>query len=293
MTPRDIGALLLVAFLWGMNFAVVKAGLAELPPIFFVALRFAAVALVLLPFVRLSRHKLGQLVALSVTLGGLHFSMMFVGLRGLDVATAAIAIQLQVPFAAILAAVAFRDRLGWRRLLGMAIAFAGVALIAGEPRFDGNLLPLALVVTAALVWSIANIQIKALGEEVDVFALSAWVALLAAPQLFLASFVLEDGQVAALLAASWVAWSSIAYQVVMVTIIGYGIWYWNMRRHPVNQVMPFTLLVPLFGVLSGILFFDERLTVPMMIGSAATIVGVAIIVLRRPRVVAPSTKGGL
>jgi O-acetylserine/cysteine efflux transporter len=119
------------------------------------------------------------------------------------------------------------------------------------------------------------------------------VALLAAPQLFLVSYVLEDGQMAALLASGWVAWSSIAYQVVMVTIFGYGIWYWNMRRHPVNQVMPFSLLVPLFGVLSGILFFDERLTVPMMVGSAATIVGVAIIVIRRPRVIAPSTKGGL
>jgi O-acetylserine/cysteine efflux transporter len=272
MTPRDVGALLLVAAVWGMNFAVVKVGLAELPPIFFVALRFAAVAVVLLPFVRLSRNKLPQLVALSVTLGGLHFSMMFIGLRSLDVATSAIAIQLQVPFAAILAAIVFKDKLGWRRLLGMAIAFGGVALIAGEPRFGGNLLPLVLVVSAALVWSIANIQIKALGDEVDVFALSAWVALLA---------------------ASWRAWGAIAYQVVLVTIFGYGVWYSVMRRHPINQVMPFTLLVPLFGVLSGIIFLDERLTVPMLIGSAATIAGVAIIVVRRPRVVAPSTKGGL
>ena len=293
MTPLDVAGLLLVTFVWGMNFAVVKAGLAELPPIFFVALRFTGVALTLLPFVRLSRRKLGQLVLLSVTLGGLHFSMMFVGLRGLDVATAAIAIQLQVAFAAILAAIAFKDRLGWRRLLGMAIAFTGVALIAGEPRLDSNLQPLALVVTAALVWSLANIQIKALGDEVDVFALSAWVALLAAPQLYLASYLLEDGQVAALLASSWIAWGSIAYQVVVVTILGYGIWYWNMRRHPVSQVMPFTLLVPLFGVLSGIVFFDERVTLPMLIGGASTIAGVAIIVIRRPRIVAPSTKGGL
>lgn len=293
MTPLDIGGLVLVSALWGVNFAVVKAGLTELPPIFFVALRFAAVAVVLVPFVRLSRRKLPQLVVLSVTLGGLHFSMMFVGLRGIDVATAAIAIQMQVPFAAILAAIVFKDKLGWRRLLGMAIAFAGVALIAGEPRFDGNLLPLALVIGAALVWSVANIQIKALGDEVDVFALSAWVAVLAAPQLFLASWLLEDGQIDALRAAGWIAWGSIAYQVIMVTIIGYGIWYWNMRRHPVNQVMPFTLLVPLFGVASGIVFFDERLTWPMIVGSCATLVGVAIIVIRRPRIIAPSTKGGL
>lgn len=292
MSARDIAGLLLVALVWGVNFAVVKAGLAELPPVFFVALRFAAVALVLVPFVRLPRQKLGRLVLLSITLGGLHFSLMFVGLRDLDVATAAIAIQLQVPFAAILAAVFLDDRLGWRRLAGMAIAFAGVALIAGEPRIGGNLLPLALVVSAALVWAVANIQIKALGD-IDVFALSAWVAVLAAPQLFVASLLLEDGQWTALAAAGWTAWGSIAYQVVLVTILGYGIWYWNMQRHAVNQVMPFTLLVPLFGVLSGIVFFDERLTGPMIAGGLATIAGVAVVVIRRPRIVAPSTKGGL
>lgn len=293
MSLLDIAGLLLVAVVWGVNFAVVKSGLAELPPVFFVAIRFVAVAAILVPFVRLPRDKLPQLAALSVTLGALHFGPMFMGLRDLDVATAAIAIQLQVPFAAVLAALFFGDRLGWRRLLGMVIAFGGVAVIAGEPRLGGSLGPLALVVFAALVWSIANIQIKALGDEVDVFALSAWVALLAAPQLFLVSFLLEDGQWAALSGASALAWFSLAYQVVMVTILGYGIWYWVMRRHPVNQVMPFTLLVPLFGVLSGVVFFDERLTWPMLAGGAATIVGVAIIVIRRPRMVAPATKSGL
>jgi O-acetylserine/cysteine efflux transporter len=293
MSALDIGGLLLVAVVWGINFAVVKAGLAELPPVFFVAIRFVAVAAVLIPFTRLPRHKLPQLAALSVTLGALHFGPMFIGLRGLDVATAAIAIQLQVPFAAILAALFLGDKLGWRRLLGMATAFAGVAVIAGEPRLDANLVSLFMVVGAALVWAVANIQIKALGDEVDVFALSAWVALFAAPQLFAVSYLLEDGQWTALAAASPLGWFSLAYQVVMVTILGYGIWYWAMRRHPVSQVMPFTLLVPLFGVLSGIVFFDEELTWPMIAGGAATILGVAIIVIRRPRVVAPSTKAGL
>jgi O-acetylserine/cysteine efflux transporter len=46
-------------------------------------------------------------------------------------------------------------------------------------------------------------------------------------------------------------------------------------------------------VLSGIVFFDERLTWPMLAGGAATIIGVAIIVIRRPRMVAPATKSGL
>jgi O-acetylserine/cysteine efflux transporter len=77
-------------------------------------------------------------------------------------------VQIQVPFAAILAAVVFKERLHWRRLLGIAIAFLGVLLIAGEPRFAGQLAALALILAAACVWATASIQIKLLGEDIEV-----------------------------------------------------------------------------------------------------------------------------
>ena len=293
MTLPMIGALLAVTVVWGFNFAVVKTGLGIMPPIAFVALRFAVVGVMLLPWLRWPQRRLPDLVLLSVILGVVHFSLMFTGMRGLDVATASIAIQLQVPFAAILAAIFFKETLHWRRLTGMAIAFAGVVLIAGEPRLSGNLLPLFLVIAAACTWAGATIQIKRIGDDVDVLALNGWVALLAAPQLALLSWAIEDGQLSAIAAADWRLWLSVAFQALLVTIFGYSVWYRLMRRFSVNQVMPFTLLVPLFGVLSGVIFFDDRLTLLMMIGGLCTIVGIAIIIIRRPRVIAPSTKAGL
>jgi O-acetylserine/cysteine efflux transporter len=293
MTLSMIGTLLAVTVVWGFNFAVVKTGLSIVPPIAFVALRFAVVGVMLLPWLRWPQRRFRDLVVLSVILGVVHFSLMFTGMRGLDVATASIAIQLQVPFAAILAAIFFGETLHWRRLTGMAIAFAGVVLIAGEPRLSGNLLPLFLVIAAACTWASATIQIKRIGDDVDVLALNGWVALLAAPQLALLSWAIEDGQLAAIAAADWRLWLSVAFQALLVTIFGYSVWYRLMRRFSVNQVMPFTLLVPLFGVLSGVIFFDDRLTLLMIIGGVCTIVGVAIIIIRRPRVIAPSTKAGL
>jgi O-acetylserine/cysteine efflux transporter len=293
MTLPMIGVLLAVTVVWGLNFAIVKTGLGIVPPIAFVALRFAVVGLMLLPWLRWPPPRLRDLVVLSVVLGVVHFSLMFTGMRGLDVATASIAIQLQVPFAAILAAIFFKETLHWRRLTGMAIAFAGVVLIAGEPRLSGNLLPLFLVIAAACTWAGATIQIKRIGDDVDVLALNGWVALSAAPQLALLSWLIEDGQLAAITAADWRLWLSVAFQALLVTIFGYSVWYRLMRRFSVNQVMPFTLLVPLFGVLSGVIFFDDRLTLLMLIGGLCTIVGVAIIIIRRPRVIAPSTKAGL
>src|SRR5262245_63992765 len=251
MTLPMIGALLAVTVIWGFNFAVVKTGLGIMPPIAFVALRFAVVGLMLLPWLRWPPRRLLDLVLLSVILGVVHFSLMFTGMRGLDVATASIAIQMQVPFAAILAAIFFGETLHWRRLTGMAIAFAGVVLIAGEPRLSGNLLPLFEVIAAACFWAGATIQIKRIGDDVDVLALNGWVALLAAPQLALLSWLTEDGQLAAIAGADWRLWLSVAFQALLVTIFGYSVWHRLMRRFSVNQVMPFTLLVPLFGVLSG------------------------------------------
>jgi O-acetylserine/cysteine efflux transporter len=282
----------LVMLIWGVNFVVTKVALYEVPPLLLVTLRFGAVTLLVAPFVRIPWEKVRQLLPLSITLGSLHFSLMFIGLTRLDAATAALTVQIQVPVAALLAAIFLGDRLGWRRLVGMAIAFAGVAIIAGEPRLAGNYLPLLLVIAASCLWATANIQIKFLGE-IDALTLNAALALFATPQLALASLLLEDGQWSALTAASWRLYASVAYQALAVTVMGYGLWYHLLRRYKVNQVMPFTLLVPLFGVLSGVTFLDERLTVAIMLGGALTVLGVAIITVRRPALAERSAKGGL
>jgi O-acetylserine/cysteine efflux transporter len=290
--PLHLALIFLVMMIWGFNFVVVKWGLGLMPPFTFVALRFMVVAAMLLPFIKLPQ-RWRALVGLSVTLGILHFSLMFTGMKHVDASTAAIAVQLQVPFAALLAAYFFKDRIGWRRMLGMLIAFGGVALIAGEPRFANGYLPLALVIAAACVWSFANIQIKKMGDAIDVMALNGWIATLAFPQLLIVALLVEGNPLETVPWDHWGVWGVLAYQSVLVTLIGYGVWYRMMRTFPVNQVMPFTLLIPLFGVMSGILFLEEPLTWLMVIGGIATLAGVAICVIRRPALAQAATKGGL
>ena len=286
--PLDLPVFVLIMAVWGGNFAVVKWGLEQFSPFLFMALRFLIVALVLLPFVPRPKGKMLQVFLISITLGFLHFALMFTAIQTIDVATAAIAIQLQVPFASLLAFVFLKDRLGWRRAAGMAIAFTGVVLIAGEPRLEGQYLALAMVIGGAFMWSIANLQIKLLGD-VNGASLNAWVALFAAPQILVASLLLEEGQVEQLLRADYIGWSAVLYQSLAVVVFGYGIWYRLLRRYDLNQAMPFMLLVPVFGVASGLIFLGERLTLPLILGGLLTVAGVAIIVLRRPRLAGPKT----
>jgi O-acetylserine/cysteine efflux transporter len=294
MLPRHIAMMVTVQVLWGANFAVAKFGLDSFSPIFFVALRFALVAILLVFVVGLPKPAmLKRLLPLSVTMGVMHFTLMFLGMAELDAATSSIAIQLQTPFAAIMAAFFLGETLGWRRIAGMITAFAGVLLIAGEPRFSDDPWPLLAVVGAAFAWSLGNIQVKALGDEIDAVTLNGWIAMLAAPQLLLASWLIEGPQWQSVADATWISWAALLFQAVVIAIFTYWIWYNMMRRYPVNLVIPFTLLLPMIGVAAGALLRDETVTWQMIVGGLATIAGVGIIVLRRPAVVAPSTKTGI
>lgn len=289
MKPFDLFLGLIVMLIWGINFVVAKLGLAELPAILLMAMRFGAVALFLVPFVRMPRGRLKGIALLSLSLGTVHYATMFTGMSRLDAGTTAILIQLQVPFSAALAAVLYGERLGWVRAVGMAVAFAGVAVIMGEPRLTSDLVAVGLVIFATLVWAFANIQIKELGP-VDGFSLNAYLGLFATPQLLIASLVLESGHRQALAQADWThVLFAVFYLSVMVQIVSYAIWYRLLRLYPVNQVMPITLLCPVIGVLAGVVLLGEVLTWKAVLGGAATLAGVAIIMLWRPA--APAKPG--
>ncbi|MGE0154005.1 MAG: DMT family transporter [Reyranellaceae bacterium] len=288
MKPADLALALGIMLMWGLNFVIAKIGLLHWPPIFFVVLRFALVAVCLLPFVRLPRGRLLPIFVLSVVLGGMHFPLMFSAMSRIDAGTAAVVVQLQVPFAALLAHFIFKDRLGWRSAAGMALAFAGVLLITGEPRLLDEMPAVLMAVGGAFTFAVANILMKKLGD-IDGNTLNAWMAVFATPQLLAASFLLERGQLDSLVTATWPALASLFYQSVVMVIVSYALWYRLLHKYTVGQVMPLTLLLPILGVISGVILLNEPMTWQKVVGGLLTVMGVGVIVLRRARVAEPRT----
>lgn len=279
MSLRDGLALATVVLVWGLNVVVVRIGVQEIPPLFLAALRFTLVGLLLAPFFRPARADLAGVTALSLLLGVGHFGLMFVGLRGVEAATASIAIQLGVPISALLARVMFGERLGWAGVLGMALAFTGVGLLAGEPSLTG-VGPLLIVVLSMTNWALSNVLVKRL-RTVGPLVLNGWVSLLAVPWLLALSALFEHGQAAALAAATWRGWGAVAFTALGASIVAYTLWYHLIATHPVNKVVPVTLLSPVIGMAGGILVLGEAPTWHKLVGGALTVAGVAIIELRR------------
>lgn len=288
LSALDWAAAMTVVLIWALNFIVGKIGVEQLPPLLLMSLRFALVAALLAAYLKPLGDRWREIAALSVLLGGLHFGLMFAGLRGIDAGPAAIAIQLTVPFSALLALLFYRERLGVWQLAGMLVAFAGVYLLAGDPARVPSLPPFLMVVGAAFAWALANVLIKRLGR-INPFTLNAWVALLAFPQLLLASLLLEEGQAAALRSADWRAWSAILYMAVGASIIAYGLWYHLIGKHAINSVVPLTLLSPVLAVGLAVPLLGEALTANVLIGGAVTLAGVAMIQFLRPRLPEPPT----
>ena len=285
MKPLDILLALSVPLIWGLGFTLAKVAFVyvSFPPILLMAFRFSLTALVLVWFVKPPWRLMAKIFWISVVSATIQYSLLFTGVNGLDASLAVIILQLEAPFLAILAAIILKDHLGLGRAIGMVLAFAGVILIAGQPRLQGDLLPVLLVVSGAFMWAGGQIMIKGLGGKVGGFTLIAWVAVFAAPQLFLSSWLFEDGQWEAIQNAGWIGWGVVIYLALIMTALGYAIWYRLLGIYKVTQVMPFLMLLPVMSIAGSMLFLGERLSIIEVAGSAVVIFGVWIITTYKSR----------
>ncbi len=275
-----------VALLWGMGVVFAKAAIGHFPPILLMAIRFTLTALALVWFVRPPWRHMGQIFAVALVSAAIQYSLTFSGLVGMDASTAVLVIQLEVPFLVLLGVVLLKEKPGARKWLGIAIAFAGVAVIVGEPRLTGASTAVALVIAGSMTWALGQIMVRRI-VGVGGFTLIAWVSVFAAPQLFVMSLIFESDHIAHIASADWVVWGTVVYLGLVMTALGYGLWYTLIGRHPVNRVAPFLLLMPVFSVAGGIALLGESLTLQIAGGGAVVLLGVGFILLERASKLTP------
>jgi O-acetylserine/cysteine efflux transporter len=280
MSPIQIVCAVMVPLLWGYQFVVIKVGIGEFPPLFFLGLRFLAIALLLVPFVKKpTRQQFGPVAAISVFLGGLNFGLFYVGLGLGSGSMSAVAYQLATPFTILLAWPLLAERPSPVTSGGVLLAFLGVVVLAAGPGLSANAVPILLVVGAAFAFAVANVLTKRHGPF-DPLMLTGWSALFTVPQVMLMSLVLERGQLATLVTADDRGWLALAYTVFIGGIAGFGLWFWLIARCAMGRVAPFGLLLPVFAVICSVLFLGDRITPSLIIGALLAISGVAVTQVR-------------
>ena len=284
MNSKQILLALIVPITWGLGFTLAKIGMEQFSALLIISIRFGIAGLVLVWFTKPPWGHMREIFVVALIGSTIQYGLTYNGLKGIDASTAAILVQLEGPILALMGTILLKEKLGLTRALGMGFAFLGVFIIAGEPRLDGHIDSVILLVAGSTVWAVAQIMISRL-KGLSGITILAWVAIMATPQMLIASLIIEDGQWQAITSASLVDWSIIFYLAFIMTVVGYSVWYHLLSSVDVSKVSPFLMLLPITSIIAGMVLLDEKLTLSMIIGGLMIMTGVAstLINLRWPK----------
>ncbi|HOL64355.1 MAG TPA: EamA family transporter [Accumulibacter sp.] len=281
MASRDLALTLLVVIVWGMNFAAIRIGVGSAPPLLLGALRFllaATPAIFLLPRPPVP-WRLYLAYGMTISVG--QFSFLFSAIHfGMPSGLASLVLQSQALFTLLFAACWLRE--GWRgsQLAGLLLAAGGLAVIASAHDRSMPLLGFLLTLAAAAMWAAGNIVTRAVARygPINQLAFVVWASLVPPLPFQILSWFIEGWPAisSALRHFDGTAFAALAYLAWAATLLGYGLWTRLLSRYPVNQVAPFSLLIPLVGLSTGWLLFDETLQAAHFIGGTLLMGGLAV-----------------
>ena len=278
---RDLVLVLLICIAWALNFLTSAYALREIPPFLFTAVRLAILALLLGAFVKPpAPGQWPRLVAVALCNGVLHFGLSFWALQlAGNLSSPAIVMQSYVPMAALLAWWWLGERFGWRTGLAIALSFAGVLVLGFDPMVFARPASLLLMLVSALFLAIGTVLMRPL-KGLGMISQQGWTAIIGLLPLLALSALFEPGGFTALREASWIGWGGAVYAALFSSLLGHGLYYALVQRHPIAQVTPWLLLTPVLAVVLGLLFYGDHPGPQLWIGGAMVLGGVLLIALR-------------
>ncbi|HKR38765.1 MAG TPA: EamA family transporter, partial [Paraburkholderia sp.] len=282
MSPKDLLLALVVVLAWGVNFVVIKVGLHGVPPLLLGALRFMLAAFPAVLFVKRPQLPLRWLLAYGATISLGQFAFLFTAMYvGMPAGLASVVLQAQAFFTLGFAAVFLRERFHAQNVIGLLIAAGGLALIGVQSMGGGaqgmTIAGFVLTLCAACMWALGNIVTKKVGK-VDLVGLVVWASLVPPLPFLVLSYCMEGPQhiVAALSGIGMTSVGAIVYLAFVATLIGYSLWSRLLSKYPASQVAPFSLLVPIVGLVSASLLLGEQLSAAEIGGAALVMGGLAV-----------------
>lgn len=285
MLVRDFALLMLVCLVWATNFVATKLAVTALniPPLFFSSLRFLVVFLFALPWLLPWPRPRWRIVLVGILMGAGGFGLVSIGLLSATPSSAAVVTQLGVPITALLSVWLLGERIGWRRGIGIALAFCGAVVVIYDPKGFALSFGLIFVLGSAVASGVAIVLMKKT-ENVKPMQFQAWVGLSSFVPLALASAALETNQVQVAMSAGWMFVVALAYVALAVSLLGHSLFFSLVQKYEANLISTLTLMCPLMAIGLGVLITGDRFDLRMILGTAVVLIGVALILIapRKP-----------
>lgn len=271
-----------VAVIWGINFLAIDASLEHFPPMFLVALRFGLIAVPTVLLVPRPQVELRWLLGYGVGFGTLQFLFLYAGMyAGMPAGLASLVLQSSAPFTVLLGATVFRERISFRRLAGLLLACAGLAIVGWAQAGTATLVPFLLVLAGGFGWAIGNVS-NARARAASPFRLVLWMSVVPPVPMLAIALAVEGPERIGRSLSGWgeptavLALVGLVYTVLAGTLLGSWIWAWLMARHPAGHVAPFSMLVPVVGMSAAWVVLGERLDRTELVGAVVVVTGVLL-----------------
>lgn len=277
MQPRNLLIALLPPLFWGVGFTISKPAAAQFQPLFMMLMVYTVIAVIMLVTHReMPRTPWPRMViisAFSVTIQG---ALMFSALAHVDATTANLVLQTQVPIAILLGWLILGEALDARKIVGTAIALAGVGIVIGLPQEKPPLLPVLAIILAGGTWALGQVLARLWSQDSGLIVLKG-NALFGVPQLLVATLVLERDQWQSIVTATPLDWFYLAFVCFIGFYAAYAAWFTLLKRVRVDEATPFVLLMTPIGVVSAVVLLGEKLHWPQVVGGIILLLGLAIV----------------
>ena len=297
MTPIHIALAVLVAFIWGVNFTFIAWALESFPPLMLTALRFFFTAVPLVLFLKPPKFN-RTLFIYAIGTFVMQYAFVFTAMHlGASAGLTALLLQFQIFITVLLAYVILGESVGRMQIIGMVIGVLGLGVIASNLGGDMPLVGFICILIAAIGWSFGNIASKQASTQkissmsgalsannnnkasaLSALSLVVWGGLIACIVLTLSSLLFENEAwtLATFTQASFKSWLSLGFIVYISTLIGFGLWAHLLSQNIASKVVPFALLVPIFGMATSVLFTGEIVTWWKMLAMALILSGLIL-----------------
>lgn len=280
LSGRELGLVALICLAWAGNFITSKLSLQDFPPFLFTALRLLLLTLLLGAFLKLPpRAVWPRLLAVALFNGVLHFALSFWSLKlSHNIASPAIVMQSYVPMVALLGWWLLGEKFHWRTGSAIAVSFLGVLVLGFDPAILADPLPLGLMLLSALFIALGTIAMR--GLQMDLIQQQGWTAAIGLIPIWLMSVLVEGNPLAHIQNAGLQAWIGVFYAALIASLVGHGLFFVLIKRHPVAMITPYLLTAPLLAAILGVVLLGDQVGIRVWIGGAMVLSGVLGVALR-------------